>query len=342
MPWTNIWQTQLQDYVTAIAWAPDGQSLLAASAAGEVVLYRHQGQDHRLLRAADDQSIDTLGFCAEGDYIAAAGQSGQVLVWGLEPQPTLLYTLDYEQSWIDQLHWHPQEPVVSFSLGRYVQLWDAIAGEILITVNFEASSVLALAWHPAGHSLAVGGYQGIRIWSGNDWDQDPQDLGFMSACVGLAWSREGDYLAASNMDHTLFVWKWGESYPWQMQGFPGKVRQLHWLPWQPGETAPTLISSSQEGIITWQLTGDRKGWEPHVLDLHQGNVQALVAEPNQLILASAATDGWICLWQDVKEPIQILDGAKEYFSCLSWHPQGHYLAAGGNNGEIMVWEAPIS
>lgn len=34
------WQGMLADYVTAIAWSPDGKTLAAISAAGEVVLYQ--------------------------------------------------------------------------------------------------------------------------------------------------------------------------------------------------------------------------------------------------------------------------------------------------------------
>ena len=55
------------------------------------------------------------------------------------------------------------------------------------------------------------------------------------------------------------------------------------------------------------------------------------------LLASLSDHGWILLWQAAVEPAQVLEGAKEGFSCLSWHPTGEYLAAGGQQGEVLVW-----
>ncbi len=32
-----------------------------------------------------------------------------------------------------------------------------------------------------------------------------------------------------------------------------------------------------------------------------------------------------------------LEAAISGFSCLAWHPQGHQLAVGGQNGELGIW-----
>ena len=56
-----------------------------------------------------------------------------------------------------------------------------------------------------------------------------------------------------------------------------------------------------------------------------------------LLLASASADGWICLWQKAKRQRQTLNGAPGGFSCLSWQPKGQQLAAGGQNGELLIW-----
>ncbi|NJO49499.1 MAG: WD40 repeat domain-containing protein, partial [Leptolyngbyaceae cyanobacterium RM2_2_4] len=48
-------------------------------------------------------------------------------------------------------------------------------------------------------------------------------------------------------------------------------------------------------------------------------------------------DGWIILWQAALEAAQVLEGAEAGFSCLAWHPTGHHLAAGGQQGELLVW-----
>jgi len=59
--------------------------------------------------------------------------------------------------------------------------------------------------------------------------------------------------------------------------------------------------------------------------------------PQSLLLASAADDGWLCLWTKAKQVGQILEGARGGFSCLAWSKDGKQLAAGGQDGELIIW-----
>ncbi|MGB7442485.1 MAG: hypothetical protein WA919_15585, partial [Coleofasciculaceae cyanobacterium] len=102
--------------------------------------------------------------------------------------------------------------------------------------------------------------------------------------------------------------------------------------------APLLAASSMEGIAAWKKgNDDQDGWDAHILDLHNSKVEALAFHPQNLLLASAADDGWLCLWTKAKQVGQILEGAPEGFSCLAWSQDGKQLAAGGQNGELIVW-----
>ncbi|MBW4666147.1 MAG: hypothetical protein KME60_01580 [Cyanomargarita calcarea GSE-NOS-MK-12-04C] len=66
-------------------------------------------------------------------------------------------------------------------------------------------------------------------------------------------------------------------------------------------------------------------------------VQSIQFQPNSYLLASASADGMVCLWNKGRKLTQFLDGADGGLSCLSWHPQGHQFAVGGNNGELIIW-----
>jgi WD40 repeat protein len=85
-----------------------------------------------------------------------------------------------------------------------------------------------------------------------------------------------------------------------------------------------------------------------MLDLHEDTVQAIAFQPGTFLLASASSDGFVCLWQEAEQVAQILEGASDGFSCLAWHPQGQdgsqtspLLAAGGQNGELLIWAKPV-
>ena len=84
------WRGMLSDYVTAIAWSPQGRILAVSSAAGEVMLWRDllpSGGEVAWpllpLQMADSQSINCLAFSKDGQFLAAGGQDGRVKIWRL-------------------------------------------------------------------------------------------------------------------------------------------------------------------------------------------------------------------------------------------------------------------
>lgn len=329
------WKSILSEYITVLTWSVTGV-LAAATASGEVVLW----QDKQLIRLLPETglSIDCLAFSTDGQFLAAGGQDGKVRLWQMLPIPELITTLENAPQWIDRLCWCPTSNILAFSLGRYVQLWDAETQTPITTLPFVSSSILSMSWRPDGESLAVAGNEGAKIWEARNWDDDPYMMYMDAASLEIAWSTDGKYLASGNLDNTITVLEWGKPHPWLMRGFPGKIRQLVWS--KPfNDRVPLLAASSVEGIAVWtKANKDEEGWNAKVLTLHEGIVQGLAFQPNSLLLASAAEDGLLCLWQKAKEVGQVLEDTKNGFSSIAWHPFGDLLAAGGQDGELMIWQ----
>lgn len=334
------WQGNLSEYVTQVAWSSNGL-LAASSAAGEVVLWQNDSLINLL--PADLASIDCLAFSNDGKFLAAGGQDGKVRVWSILDYPLSqgglgeIYALDNAPSWIDKLAWSPSGNQLAFSLGRYVQIWDADTQTVVTTLPFSNSSVLDLAWQPNGENIAIAGDGGVKVWSTKDWDDDSYLIDIPSASIVTAWSTDSKYIASGNLDNTVTVLEYGSHLPWIMQGFPGKISNLTWSQ-SLANHAPLLAASSMEGIAVWKKAAkDEDGWDANVLTLHNDKVQALEFHPNSLLLASAADDGWLGLWTNAKQVGQILEGAPHGFSSLAWSKDGQLLAAGGRDGELIIW-----
>ncbi|MTJ09950.1 WD40 repeat domain-containing protein [Anabaena sp. UHCC 0204] len=330
---TKHYSTKLADYVTALAWSSQGKKLAASSAAGEVVLW--ENGELTSLQTATDKAINCLAFSHDGKYLAIAGQDGKVKIWCGDQ---LISTLENAPVWVDQLAWSPTDNQLAFSLGRYVQIWDADTSEVIATLNFNDSSILGIDWRKDGQYLAINGYKGVKIWSSQDWDDEPFILAMPTVSIAIAWSSDGKYLASGNMDRTLTVVEWENPDPWVMRGFPGKIRQLAWSDLKTPTGAPILAASSVEGIVLWEKSPDESvGWEAQVLSNHVDIINAIAFAPQSDILASAGADGWLCLWDENQEVSQIFTETSAGFSTLSWHPQGQLLAAGGEQGELIIW-----
>lgn len=334
-----LWHQTLSDYVTAIAWSPDGTWLFASSAAGDIVRYEIKTGETTVLQEVQGESVDALAISADGVFLAAGGQAGTVWIWRLDGStPDQVTALEHPRAWIDCLQWNPQHPELAFSLGRYAQVWDATTQSVITTLNFEASSVLGLAWHPQGDRLSVGGNQSIKTWQRQTWDDDPTVSEIGGASGAIAWSPDGTYLASGNNDRSVLVWEDENSYPWRMSGFPGKVRQLAWSMTKTASDAPLLASISGAGIVVWTKDLDPSvGWNSKVLDAHQGTVKAIAFQPWSRLLASAAEDGFLCLWHKGSRLAQTLQDTPAGLSCLDWNPQGRAIAAGDSEGNVWVW-----
>ncbi len=324
----------LSEYITAISWSSQAPIFAATSAAGEVVLWDNGELTH--LQTADGKSVDCVAFSVDGKYLAIGGQNGLLKIWR---ENELITTIENAPAWVDKLAWSHTSNQLAFSLGRYVQVWDADTLEIVVTLNFENSSVLGIDWRSDGKYLAISGYQGVKIWSTQNWDDEPYSVTMSTVSLAMAWSPNGKFLASGNMDRSVTVLDWGNPDPWVMRGFPGKIRQLAWSEANTQLGTPLLAASSVEGIVIWEkLEDDALGWEAKVLTNHVGVINAIAFAPESFLLASAAADGWLCLWNESQEVTQILTGVTAGFSTLAWYPgQADLLAAGGEQGELLVW-----
>lgn len=210
---------KLSDYVTAIAWSPQGQILAVSSASGEVMLWRDLPNTDEVwpllpLKIADGHSLDCLAFSKDGQLLAAGGQNGQVKIWRLHDVKAYrckpLHILENSPAWVDKLAWNPISNQLAFSLGRYVQVWDADINQVVATLNFDASSVLSLDWRSDGEYLAIAGYQGVKTWYSRNWDDDPYLLHIPSTSLALAQAWACPTSLGRLMANTLLLAIWIE------------------------------------------------------------------------------------------------------------------------------------
>jgi hypothetical protein len=340
------WQAQLSDLVTAIAWSPIGRGWAVSSAAGEVRWIENSAQTSDLrevvLLAPTGNAIDCLGSSADGQWLAAGGQTGQVFIWLCPPSmsPQLVRILEF-QAWIDKLVWHPSRSALAIGCGAKVQIWDTATAQATMLqgrgfaneLSGDKSSIFALAWHPGGNELAVAGYKGVEIWAPTAQVHLRHKLTVDTASIQLAWSPDGRYLAAGNLDRSLTILDWHHpDDPWILQGCPGKIRQLVWL---ADTELPCLAVATGDAIVLWDLVA--REWSGQMLTGHQGVVTTIAAHPALPLLISAASDGSTCIWSAQGEIEQIITNTLSGFTTLAWQPQEMCLATGSQMGEIGLW-----
>jgi WD40 repeat protein len=327
------WQGQLNEAITAITTTAD--SWAASSAAGEVVCW--QNEQLIYYQTAGNFSIDCLKYSSDSKYLAAAGQAGNVTIWYAG---TLWQTISAQRVWIDRLAWHPLQPILAVATGKQVQIWQVADQELLVTLPFDRSAVCDLCWNFDGSQIAVAGYGGVAVWTWADWQQYEM-LEVETSAHQVAWSYDGQFLAAATIDRQLVIAVSQElERPWIIPDLPAKIRQLQWL---SGESTLAIVSNQE--LVCWQYADDN--WHPQATELYTPPTIGISPHPLLPLLAAMVT-----IAPDTNDPenvILIQDTNLETLdkvttehtpsgqALLQWSKTGTYLALGCKNGQISWW-----
>jgi WD40 repeat protein len=331
------WQGQLNEAITAITTTAD--SWAASSAAGEVVYW--QNEQLVYYQTAGDFSIDCLQYSSDGTYLAAAGQAGIVKIWCAG---TLWQTISAQRVWIDRLAWHPVQPILAVAMGKQVQIWQVANRELLVTLPFDKSTVCDLCWNFDGSQIAVAGYGGVAVWNWDDWQQYEM-LAVETSAHRVAWSDDGQFLAAATIDRQLVIAISQElELPWVIRDLPAKISQLQWF----NGTSALAIVSNQE-LVCWQYA--EENWHPQATELYAPPTIGITPHTHMPILAALVT-----IVHDTNDPENViliqdtdlatLDKVTIEHTALGqaipqWSKSGTYLALGCKSGQISWWSVRL-
>jgi WD40 repeat protein len=331
------WQGQLNEAITAITTTAD--SWAASSAAGEVVCW--QNEQLIYYQTAGDSSIDCLKYSSDGKYLAAAGQAGNVTIWS---EGTIWHQISAQRVWIDRLAWHPLQPILAVAIGKQVQIWQIADRQLLATLPFDKSVICDLCWQFDGSQLAVAGYGGVAVWNWDNWQQYEM-LAVAASAHQVAWSSDGQFLAAATIDRQLVIAISQElERPWIIPDLPAKIHQMQWF-----HSESTLAIVNNQELVCWQYADDN--WHPQTAKIYAAPTISIAPHPQLPLIAALTVNGQasneqnnVILIQDtdlavlekvITEIVLLGQGT------LQWSRSGTQLAVGCKSGQISWWSVRL-
>lgn len=178
------------------------------------------------------------------------------------------------------------------------------------------------AWHPDGRMIAVGGSQGLWLYTASF------DLiaSFESSPIThLVWNPDGTHLISAQADGSVLEWTIQDEngvYTAQSSGIKSDETAVTTLAWSPNGQL-LAVGQADGTILLWQ---DRRFTS---IQAHQGAVSAF-AWKNDAEYVSAGADRLLISSSGASwESDSVIRG-------LAWSPDGSWLAGAGD--DLIIWE----
>jgi len=118
-------------------------------------------------------------------------------------------------------------------------------------------------------------------------------LDWKCSMLGVAWSRDGRFVASGAQDGTVHFWRLSSGKDSMMTGYATKPTALAW-----SADSRWLATGGGETITVWPFDGrgpERRA--PRSLEAHADPISALAFAPQGRLLAAGCRGGALSLWE---------------------------------------------
>lgn len=274
--------------------------------------------------AEHSDEVKSVSFSSDGSRLASGSSDRTIRIWtwkeSYKTQYELWKVLRGHRGSIYSLDFNPyRQQLISSSNDSSVRVWDistlekADAGQEearqppdLSVVKGHSSSIIFIAFYPDGRLFASASSNNkICLWDGvegnliGSFEEHAQNI------TSLSFSDSGKILVSACKDGTARIW------------------------------------DTERKTIKYRLWG------------HDDWVRCAIVSPNQTLIASASDDKTVRVWELSSLPVATAEnnhfvetkhrrfggsnGHEDYVYTVTFSPKGGYLALGGDDFKILIW-----
>ncbi len=336
--------------VRQLAYAADGASIFSVSEDGTV---RHWDALTGLpgpTRSPQQGPLHAVVCSADGRWLAAGGQSGQILLWDLRTaklQPSA--TLSGHAGAILALAFSARNQLASSGEDKSLRLWDLklgsdeepspqLAESPSKLLTGQAQALTRLAFSPVGGWLVADGPEKItRLWHTDSGTPGPQ-FSATSGVLALAFNPDGLRLLRVGDDGSGQYWT----------GTLPKIKPLATLNLADGVRF-IAFAPDQSTVLIGTLTATVHAWDLKTGKIAQGHLQEGIADgalsADGKTLATIGFSGDVALW--TPQPLKVVatmkrppdvKTAENEGTAIAISADGSRLATGSWDGTIALWD----
>ena len=388
--WEAVSKVSLWDYRTgqkvrefaaegrAVAIAPDGKTLALARPKHDVEIWDVAG--YRLLRILPTkESVWSIHFSPDGNHLALAGWTDEVLVWNLYDRLAPRKITGPARNFWSAIYSPDGSRIVTASSDQTIRVWDAQTLQLEQILRGHGSEVWCAAFRPDGKLLASGGKdQMVMLWrveaseTAGDVPNDRHvrpcfspDGGLMgvTALAGgdgrpQLWDVKTRKLTATLPERAIAGFSPDGKQTVCLNGSEGTLEY-----WATGATSPAAVKLAdvQRDESAYEYFGFSPDWEKFFSVAEDGLIRVWEAQTGALLgkahgprppIRSAALgprgkqlamsvehQDFVHLFEVSSGQERKLEGHRDFISGLAFTKDGTMLASGSMDGTLKLWDA---
>jgi WD40 repeat protein len=364
------------DRVHAVAFSPDGRTLLSGSYDGTARLW--DVATHRQVGVplnGHDGEVYSVAFSPQGNVVASGADDGMVRLWDVATHRQIGAPLNGHDGEINAVAFSPDGKILASGGADdgVVRLWDVASHrQIGVPLLGHSGVVYSVAFRHDGKILASGAADDtVRLWDVASHRQIGVPLlGQGGVVYSVAFSPDGKILASGAADGIIrlrdmatrqMTGSWPIYSPVFNLAFSRDGRLLasgnlddKAQLWDMATRQPignpvigyslafspdgkTLATGSYSHIVRlWDVVSSTG---IAALTSNDGEINSVAFSPDGKTLAAGSTDGTVRLWDvTTRQQAGALNGRAGTVYSVAFSPDGKTLAAGSTDGTVRLWD----
>jgi WD40 repeat protein/tRNA A-37 threonylcarbamoyl transferase component Bud32 len=279
------------NWVTSLAFSPDGNTLVTASTDGRVRSWDVGVTGLLGELNPSGGSLLAVAYNPNGFTFATASATGAINIF-LAPSTDMGTTLTGHSGKVLDLAYRPDGmQLASAGEDGLIKLWSLETLEEIHTLTGHDSAVLSVDYSPDGMTLISGGADGtINLWDVESGDLVRSLRGHEGSVWSVTFNPAGDLIGSGSEDMTGRVWdvQTGE----QVFVLRGHTAAVYTLAFSPDGTLLATGSADR----TMQIWDAASGSKLSLVISHESAVLSLMWHPDSRRIASGGEDGTWRMW----------------------------------------------